>query len=519
MTNDQCQIAVFIRHLFIRILLPSFVIFNLTFVIQSPVFATITDLTINADRVTVEKDKKRIEAEGSVEVVYKDFSVTGGHLIYDTSKETLAVDKGFVLLYEGMTFEGQQLDYLIEGRTGTAVDFHFNYSGIMMNGQRLELARELYKLNGVAFTTCDLPAPHYRVSASEVLIYPEYQRLVAYWGLFWLGNLPVVPMPTYIYDFRADEKSRKNLPPFPEIGSNAEDGNYINERLAWNLNPNFSGNYTLSYFSNKGVGLGASGDYVVNEQNYGNIRLMENLKDGMTGGLTHNYNFGSVGEPTEAEKQSFFPVPRRRQFDLELTLSSRERINYQKVSFLPNLAFRSARLNLLRPDALLDLEIMAGSVAEEGNTRLLRGGGNATVYGDFKETEIGFITPSLNMDNSFYSNGTRWLKSTANIDLSKRISPSLGWSLGYSHYLLTRGQSPFNFEMYRFRAVDRLKGKLIFAFGETSAMIASSYFLDNYSPEDIDYTLFFRLHCYNLEVTYRSLRSEFALGFSLASGK
>jgi hypothetical protein len=485
----------------------------------SPSAAVITDLTINADRVTVEKDKKRIEAEGSVEVVYKDFAVSGGHLIYDTSQETLAIDRGFVLLFEGMTVEGQQLDYGIKERTGTALNFHFDYGGIMLKGQKLELARELYKLNGVDFTTCNLSSPHYRVSASEVLIYPEYQRLVAYWGFFWLGNLPVVPMPTYIYDLRADEKARKNLPPFPEIGSNSEDGNYISERLAWNLNPNFSGTYTLSYFSNKGVGVGVQGDYILNGQSDGNIRLMENLKDGMTGGLTHNYNFGSANQPTEAEKQTFLTLPRRRQFDLETTLSSRERINYQKVSFLPNLVFRSSRANLLRPEAKVDVELIAGSVAEEGNTRLLRGGGNATLYGDFRETEIGFITPSINLDNLFYSDGTHWLRSTANIDLSRRVNESVFWGLGYSHYLLAHGQSPFNFERYRFRAVDRLKAQTIFAIGETRAMIATSYFLDNYSPEDIDYTLFFRLHCYNLEVTYRSLRGEFALGFSLAAGK
>jgi hypothetical protein len=53
--------------------------------------------------------------------------------------------------------------------------------------------------------------------------------------------------------------------------------------------------------------------------------------------------------------------------------------------------------------------------------------------------------------------------------------------------------------------------------GDTGVKIAAAYFVDDLSPEDIDCSLFFKLHCYNLVTTYRSLRKEFTLGFSLAS--
>ena len=71
-----------------------------------------------------------------------------------------------------------------------------------------------------SFTTCDLPQPHYRVTASDILLYPQYGWMVAYWGYLLAGAVPIVPMPTYIYDFEAAEKAQKNLPPFPEVGDN-----------------------------------------------------------------------------------------------------------------------------------------------------------------------------------------------------------------------------------------------------------------------------------------------------------
>jgi hypothetical protein len=478
--------------------------------------AQIKDMTINADKVSLEKEKHRIEAEGSVEVNYKDILIRGGHMIYNTSEETFVVDKGFNLLYEGLTFEGESLYYELARKTGDALDFKFNYNGISLAGKNLNLQPDKYEIKSVNFTTCNLPDPHYHVTASDLVIYPEYQRMVAYWGFFWLGRFPIVPMPTYIYDLRADEKSRKNVPPFPEIGANSVDGTYINENLAWNLNKNVSGTYTLSYATNKGVGGGAQGDYTLDDRNSGNMRLYGNFTDGLYGGVTHNYSFGGEVGVSEAEKPVLFVFPRRRQFDLETTLSSRERINYQRVSFLPGLVFRSNHGVIVRNEAKYDLALCAGYLIEEGNTQLFRGGGSLKLFGDFQETAIGYITPTLNIDNLYYSSGTRWLNSTIGMDITKKFGDLLVRG-GYIHYLYAYGQSPFIYEMYRFRAADRFLSDLIFSFGETRARISSSYFLDTLSPEDIDYTLFFKLHCYNLDLTYRSLRNEFAIGFSLAA--
>ena len=507
-----------LRHRLIKLIIPSFVIFNLSFVILPvPSAAQPKDFTINADKVSLEKDKNRIEAEGSVEVSYKDLFVTGGHIIYDTSEETLAVDNGFTLLYEGVTFEGDKLFYQIEKRSGLASDFKFDYYGIMLVGKDLDLATDRFQLKNVDFTTCDLPQPHYHVTAADVVVYPEYQKLVAYWGFFWLGRFPIVPMPTYIYDLKAGEKDRKNLPPFPEIGSNGIDGTYINENLAWNLNKNISGLYTLSYATNKGVGGGVRGDYIVNERNSGNARLYGNFTDGLYGGATHAYSFGSEVGYSEAEKPILLIFPRRRQFELEADLALRERINYQRVSLTPNITLRSTHGTIIRREARYDLELMGGLVAEEGNTRLLRGGGNLRLFGDFPETAVGYVTPSFTLDQLYYSNGTRWNKAQVGLEMTKSYFSSLSLMVGYYHFLSVEGQSPFLFEMYRFKGVDRLRGEALFGIGETQARVAASYYLDNYAPEDIDYTLFFRLHCYNLEVTYRSLRNEFALGFSLAA--
>lgn len=482
-----------------------------------PLWAQLKDFTIHAEKVSYEKGKQRIEAEGSVEVTYKDLFISSQHLIYDTSAETVSADHGFTLSYEGISVEGDSLNYSILSREGHAEEVKFLYQGVELSGGGLDLNTEKLQLKNASFTTCDNSLPHYRVTATDITLYPKYGWLVAYWGFFWLGSVPMVPMPTYIYDFRAQEKARKNLPPFPEIGSNADDGNFISERLAWHLRRELSGTYTLSYAANKGLGGGMEADYLLNDLNQGDLRLYGNRTDGLFGGITHHYSFGQLLAHGQNPSFGFFSLPRLHQYELETTLSSRERINYQRVSYTPDIILRSNKLELGRREALCDFELFAGAVAEEKNTRLLRGGGKFRFYGEFPETRLGYITPALVLNSQLYSNGTRWVRHHAGLDLEKPFSKDLLFSLGYLHYLYLEGLSPFNYELYHYRGADRLTSALVFNVQETGAKLSATYFLDTWTPEDIDYSLFFKLHCYNLSITYRSLRQELTLGFSLAA--
>ena len=181
------------------------------------------------------------------------------------------------------------------------------------------------------------------------------------------------------------------------------------------------------------------------------------------------------------------------------------------------LKFFSRGNTLLRPELQYEYELDAGHVAEEGNTRMARGGGTFKLFGTLPEAAWGTVTPFGLWDSLYYSNGARWVKPSVGFDLDKTLRPDLAAGVGYTHYLYFDGISPFNYEIYRYRAADLLTPRLLFKLGETRCRIAAAYYLDNWSPEDIDYTLFFILHCYNLEVTYRSLRNEFTLGFSLAA--
>ena len=476
------------------------------------------DLAINGDNVSYEKDKSIVEARGSVEVIYKEVMVAGEHIIYNTETENIMADRGFFLRYSDMSIEGETLDYQIKDRAGVASGIMFNYGGIEIKGQKMELGLEKFKLNNASFTTCDFDNPHYRVTASEIFLYPKYGWLVASWGFFWLGPFPVLPMPTYIYDMTADERGRKNIPPFPEIGSNNTDGTYVRETLAWHIRRELSGTYGLSFAEKKGFGGGVATNYIVNGNSRGNARIYAAGSDGIFGGVTHQVFFGDEVKENNPGPFAFLALPKHLKYEFESTLSYRERINYERVTYYPNLVLRSKQAKTIWPDVTYDAEAMLGIVAEEGIVNAGRGGGIGAIYWRWPEMVFGEIPPSASVDSRFYSNGTRWLRTITGVGLKKTFSRHLSLGFGYAHYVLNSGTSPFNFEIYRFNASDRFTSDLSFLIGETDFGAATSYFISTWQPEDIDYSMRIRMHCYDLMLKYRSVRKEFELGFSLAGG-
>ncbi|MFA5840360.1 MAG: hypothetical protein WC890_06880 [Candidatus Margulisiibacteriota bacterium] len=501
--------------------LPFFVLFlSVNF---SPCFAQVKGLIINGNNVSYDKANNLIEATGSVEVLYKDVLIYGENIVYNTLKDTVYARQGFSMLYQGVTVEGDSLDYDIKKFSGNATNVIFTYRKIYLKGEEFQFDREKFALKNSSFSTCDLSDPHYHVTASDINVYPDVGWLVAYWGFFWINRVPVVPVPTYIYDF--SDESARNLPPFPEISADNDYGWYITERLAWYMRRELSGTYSLSYYTKKGLGIGGEASYLLTPQSRGNARLYWNMTDGPYGGITHRLFFGDEvrdNDLNDAEKEaplSFFSLPKYKRYEIDASLSSRERINYQKVSYLPKLEIKVRKSPGLVKGIKHDADIYAGMVGEEGTGYYGEGGAKINFYGDLPESSYGLIVPSIGIDASAYSNGTNWDKFTGRIDLSKKVNDTFSFGLGYIHYFSVAGQSPFLFEMYRFSPLDRLTSQWLFYIGETKTEIATSYFANNWSPEDLDYAFYFRLHCYDLMLKYRSLRNEFSMGFALAGEK
>lgn len=479
-------------------------------------YAQEKDLIINAENISYEKEMNLIEATGNVKATYIDLEVVAPHLIYNTKEREIYADRGFTLFRNGQRIDGKVIHYGIDTKIGSAEGINMSFQGVYLKGSYIKLKPKEIYLYDASFTSCDLPKPHYHLSGRDLHLYPEIGWVVAYWGFFWLHGIPTLPVPTYIYIF-GPGKRRRNIAPVPEIGSNDEDGGYIHERIDWHRGKDLYGKVTLSYASKKGIGGGVDGNYILNDQNEINARVYTLGKDGLWGGITYIYSFGPEVSGTEELIPSFVSGIRLRKYELEMNISARERINYERIYLLPEITFRSNKDKLFHPSLMYSFEISTAAVSEEST-------GANTGKSAFKSTlshalDLGFLGKLHSGIDLYYRwyglQPLKWLQILEKFDLKKQWNPIIQTGIGYSHFIMNDGNSPFVFEMYRFSPLDEVRGNIFFTFGETGFGINTFYDYPSWEPKDIDYVLSIGVHCYDIIITYRALRKEFALGMSL----
>ena len=474
------------------------------------------DLSIDADNIEYDKTKGVIEAFGSVEATYTNLRINTPHMIYHLAGRLISAEGGFVMLRDDQTIEGQSLNYHIDSKSGTATAVKVSFKGLYLDGKMVRLTTEEITVDDSSFTSCSALYPHYHITASNMTLYPKTNLLFTYWGWFYLGPLPTLPVPAYVYDLGPDGK-KKNAAPVPEIGSNDEDGWYAIERVGWHTNSQSYGNVSMTYAEKKGLGGGVDGNYIADEDTRYFAKVGNSGKDGNWGGFSYTKHFGdelagvSAGGPN-----NLINLPKGKRMRFDLNVLSRERINYERVSFLPEL---SLGLNTdvwngisYDGDVKWDRILEESTTLEVYRTEFLTG-----LSYSFPEAALGVLTLGGDLDYKWYSDGSKWFKLIGKTDLTKGWNDFFRTSIGYRHYILMDGNSPFKFEKYRFRPSDDAYIKPIFDLDLGRLVVNVQYYVPSWDLKDVDYSLTTRYHCFDFIIMYRALRDELRFGISFVT--
>ncbi|MCX5748978.1 MAG: hypothetical protein NTZ10_01850 [Candidatus Saganbacteria bacterium] len=389
-----------------------------------------------------------------------------------------------------------------------------------ISGETVSIDPQEIYLKNSSFSSCDLPVPHYKITASSMTLYPKSGWIVENMGLMYINNIPVFPVPTYVFDtgLIGGIYGKKNPAPLPDIGTNPTDGTYINEEVVWRLSSYSYGLLSIQYATNKGLGGGFESNYVLNNNNEGSVRIYDNHTDKWYGGLTHAFYFGDdvQSEKTRSMLYQVFQVPPRKKYELDVLLSYRERTNYERLTMLPMITLKYVDIPFPFINFMPKAEFSLGSVSEEST--------GIDVFRAYAATSLDYIQPlgetadlkpGLDLSYTGYDSSGSWAKVLGRIDVVKRFSDIFDAGAGYSHFFVNTGGSPFRWENYRFFPYDdvHVSGNLRFA--KMSFGVNVSYNTPVFSVRDIDYNATIGLHCFDLKALWRTARGEFSLGVEL----
>jgi len=460
-------------------------------------------IKIYATSVTYNRLRRMYEATGSVSVKGPDFRVSSPYVKYYPDTRTFVADDKFTMDLEGKAYRifGRRLEYNLAEKTGNAMLVRINFGETFLGGSFMKIDREEGRfniLNGY-FTGCNLPDSHYHVSSTEIVFYPRTGLMVAYWGIFWLGPVPTVPVPTFVYNAPVPElpeeegegsgkpakkyiNRKRDIWPKSGLGYNSEDGYFATLPFDYYFGPHHYMRTHLSWSEEYNLGIATGLNYILwTDRLEGEFRVGTNNGEGTYGGVTQIMAFGRrLLDRHEDEKyvyDDYFPG-NKYWGELAIDYSDRERINYYKnsgpfnrVSFLPKVSLRANRNNFINDDFTYFSEVSWAKVSEEGSGA---SGGRRNFKGDVTFSKelwlLGVFGARADYDFHEYDSEEEfhrfWDTATQNLSLTKDWWGVLETGIGHTHIFFNKGGTPYEFEGYWFSPYDTLStsAKLNFFF-------------------------------------------------------
>jgi hypothetical protein len=184
-------------------------------------------VVIEAPTITREETGGRTVASGGAILTQGPARMTADTLTYDPDTRDVVAEGDVVYTDPERTARGQRLAYNVDARRVRATEVVTVVRGVIVRARNVDATQTLYTATGATFTTCDLPHPHYLVSARSVVMTPDNRVVARDVGVSLFGvKLMVVPRLSGHIGSGGDEGRSS---PFPRFGRNSRDGFFIGQ--------------------------------------------------------------------------------------------------------------------------------------------------------------------------------------------------------------------------------------------------------------------------------------------------
>ena len=252
---------------------------------------------LEADELTYDQQLDEYIARGNVQIFKADKKLTADYVRYNHETQH-ALARGNVVLTVGQDIlTGSQLDIDLENQVGWIKNAYLflKENNFHITGNKIEKTGEnTYHIDSATFTTCDGPAPSWKITGKDVKIKANGSGSAKN-TVLWARKMPVLYSPYFYYPARNDRQSGFLMPEFGETG---RQGYLYNQPFFWAISESADATFYANYMSNRGIKPGAEFRYILNEHSKGTF-MLDGFKDPKTddGGESSNqYGYKDDGE-------------------------------------------------------------------------------------------------------------------------------------------------------------------------------------------------------------------------------
>ncbi|UCH35230.1 MAG: LPS-assembly protein LptD [Armatimonadota bacterium] len=299
----------------------------------------------SADHIRYDDARRVVYARGNVRFGYEDVEVSADELTADLRADTAVLAGGVVLRTQGEQFRGDTLLVHLDTReweftdARSAISPRYFESGVLsplyVGARDVRGFKDRLAVKGADFTTCDLPHPHYEITARSLRIWPG-RKLIADHAGFWVLGERIFTLPWFLVPLR--EPGRQPLVPL--AGQDAFQGYYLKTIINYVRSDDSYGSGHLDLMSRRGVGTGIEhtevhprgrSDLYLYQVNNTNTNATEWTARG-----THQQDLGdglSLRASADVRSQNYYYVAGTRVANSQLALNQQRGGSHSSLAF------------------------------------------------------------------------------------------------------------------------------------------------------------------------------------------
>lgn len=479
-------------------------------------------LTIEADTIVYDRSEHLLTASDNVQVFYDDNQVFGDAFQFDYENELLWFPKTMTISQQNSRVQVTNLSYSMKTYEGAADSIEGKLDRLIIKGGAIAFTPEFITIASPSFTTCDLPDnKHYYLESRKMILYPQWGFMVAFDNTL---HTPVLPfpfwVPTYIYGSKR-YSLLASASPIPDVGSNAREGGYVKQKIAYFFDNRSNGTLDLGYTQNQTWYFGFNHGQLLTENQALNLRWHYLGYDGTEGALVYSINLNTV--PTTGKKNLFGSLFSSLNEDafrlsrLSLQAIYRELNNDSRVSYWPQAQLDLNRVELGNSEIFWTNTFLVGQLQEETPQRAIirssRKGSDTNFHKQlFKDATWG-ATADLNYYGYWYD-ASDWQRLFGRVGFDW-YWPVLNPRVSYSKRLGLGGMSPFEFENKYAQVGDEIGFGVSHDFGTIGVFSEGDYSLDDKVFRNFDVGVKLTDHCWRTIVRWKMQQAQFQFGVEL----
>jgi hypothetical protein len=182
-------------------------------------------ISITAREIVREREDGPVVARGGVTLTQGAVRLTAEQLSADPDSGDVTAEGDVVFTDPDRTVRGRTLSYNAYTRRVRASDVETVVQGVIVRARTVDVVSTRYAVGRATVTTCELPHPHYRLTARSVVLIPN-DRIVARRVGIWLFGTRLFVVPRLAARIGTG-RGEGGGTPFPRLGRNRRDGFFV----------------------------------------------------------------------------------------------------------------------------------------------------------------------------------------------------------------------------------------------------------------------------------------------------